>query len=85
VRHYLFVSQEYDKALPVLRELSQQPDTDETLRAFTLAAECVCHEQLGHKREASEANSQLTTPLRDILIRNENELYVLLQASQSRL
>jgi serine/threonine-protein kinase len=85
VRHYLFVSQEYDKALPVLRELSQQSDTDETLRAFVLAAECICHEQLGHKREASDANSQLITPLRDILIRDENELYVLLQASQSRL
>ncbi len=85
VRHFLFVSQEYDKALPVLRELGEQAPENESVRSFVLAAECVCHEQLGHRREATETYSQLTAALKDNLSRNESQLYEMLEASHSRL
>ncbi|MDZ4656241.1 MAG: serine/threonine-protein kinase [Bythopirellula sp.] len=82
VRHFLFVSQEYDKALPVLRDLSEQAGTNESLRAFTLAAATISHQKLDHATEAREAYSQLTAPLKDELIRSESELYRLLESSQ---
>ena len=85
VRHYLLVSQEdpeYDKALSTLRELNEQAGTDESLRAFILAAETISHQKLGHQREAAEAYSQLTAPLKDDLIRNESQLYELLESLQ---
>jgi serine/threonine protein kinase len=85
VRHYLFISQEFDKALPVLRELNEQAENDESLQSFVLAAECISHEQLDHDREAGEAYSRITTPMKDTLNRTESQLYELLQASQSRL
>ena len=68
-----------------MRELNEQADKDESLQAFVLAAEYVCHERLGHDREAGEAYSQLTTPLKDTLNRNETQLFDLLEASQNRL
>jgi eukaryotic-like serine/threonine-protein kinase len=85
VRHHVFVSLEYDKALPILRELKEQAENDESLEAFILAAKCICHEQLGHDREANEAYSQITPPMKDALNRTESQLYELLEASRSRL
>jgi eukaryotic-like serine/threonine-protein kinase len=85
VRHFLFVSQEYGKTLPLLRELGQQATSNESVRAFVLAAESVSHEQLGHRREAAEAYSQLTPADKDILSRNEPQLFELLQSSLSQL
>lgn len=85
VRHFVLISQEYEKALPVLRDLNELADKDESLLAFILAAECIAHEQLDHKREASEAYSRITTPMKDTLNRTESQLYELLEASQSRL
>jgi serine/threonine protein kinase len=85
VRRYLFVSQEFNKALPVLHDLHEQAENDESLQSFVLAAQCISHEQLGHEREASEAYSRITTPMKDALNRTESQLYELLESSQSRL
>lgn len=85
VRHYVLISQDYEKALPVLRDLNGQADNDESLKAFVLAAESICHEQLERSREASEAYSRITTPMKDTLNRTESQLYELLEASQLRL
>jgi serine/threonine-protein kinase len=85
VRHFLLVSQEqagYDRTLPILRELSEQAGENHSLQAFTLAAEYICHKQLGHEQEAAEAYGQLTPPLKDNLIRNESQLYDLVEPSQ---
>lgn len=79
VRHYLLVSLEYRKALPVIHDLAGQANDDDSLRAFTLAADYVCHKQLGHEREAADAYGQLTPPLKDILIRDESQLYDLVE------
>lgn len=85
VRHYLFVTQEYGKAIPVLRELTDRAPSSDSLRSFILAAECVVHEQLGHRREAVEAYARLTPELKDSLNRNESQLYEMLETSHSRL
>jgi eukaryotic-like serine/threonine-protein kinase len=85
VRHYLIVTKDgdgYEKALHVLHGLSEQTGDDESLRAFVLAAEYICHERLGHDREAEQAYSQLSTPLRDQLAANERQLFDLLGFSQ---
>jgi eukaryotic-like serine/threonine-protein kinase len=86
VRHYLIVTKHdegYEKSLAILRHLNGQADQDESLEAFVLAAEYLCHERLGHNREAEEAYSQLTTPLRDQLAATDRQLFDLLEAAQS--
>ena len=84
VRHYLLVSQEYPKALPILRELSQRSASDkslETLRAFTLAGFSICYQHLGREHEAREAHAQLKPKMKDYLHQHESQLYELLQTS----
>lgn len=86
VRHFLLVSQEqagYDRAIPILLQLKEQAGENDSLKAFTLAAEYLCLKQLGHEREAAEVYSQLTPPLRDELNRSENQLYELLESAEA--
>ena len=88
VRYYLYLSEEYDKALPVLRELetmSGQDDRQQWLHVFTEAALVVAHENLGHDRQARDVNSRLTSEEKDHLRRTDRRLYELLQTSQRRL
>jgi serine/threonine-protein kinase len=85
VRHYLIVMKDdegYEKALPLLRNLSEQAGQDQSLQAFVLAAEYLCHRHLGHTREAEVAYSQLTTPLRDQLAATDRQLFDLLESAQ---
>jgi serine/threonine-protein kinase len=87
VRHYLFVMQEdegYERALRFLRELDEQAGQDDSLKAFVLAAEYVCHQRLGHDRDAREIYAQLTTPHRDLLAANERQLYEMLEPQQAQ-
>ena len=84
VRHYLLVSQEYELALPILGELRQLGEADEsldTLRAFAFASACICFERLGRIDEARTAREQLTPDRLDLLIRSEVEIHGLLLAS----
>jgi len=89
VRYYLFVSQEFEEAMPVLEKLIESTDPDEesqeTLRAFAFAAMTICNEQLGRNEQANEAYAQLTPSMRDHLNQNESQLFELLQSSRRRL
>jgi serine/threonine-protein kinase len=86
VRHHLIVTksdQGYEKALLILRQLNEQAGDDQSLQAFILAAEYLCHQRLGRTREAEAAYSQLTTPLRDQLAATDRQLFDLLESVQS--
>lgn len=86
VRHYLIVAkddEDYEKALPILSQLNEQAGDDQSLHAFVLAAEYLCHQRLGHNREAGVVYSQLTTPLRDQLAATDRQLFDLLESAQS--
>jgi len=88
VRHYLFVSQQYGKAVPILQELIAQSDADQSLelvRAFSYAALTICYEQLGDYPQAKQAYAQLTTTMKDELNQFDSQLYELLQSSLRRL
>lgn len=84
VRHYLLVSQDYDLAAPVLRELDEFTPSDE-LRAFVFASRTIVNQQLGRPEEARRAQEQLTPEYLDYLERNEGSLYDLLQTSLRQL
>ena len=85
VRHYLFDSPQYTKALAQAEQLTDAAQTNDDLRGFVLAAQFVSLEQLGRRREALEVYSQLTPAMKDQLNRFENQLYVSVQGSLSRL
>ncbi|TWU22680.1 serine/threonine-protein kinase [Bythopirellula polymerisocia] len=85
VRHFLFDSPQYDQALSLATKLAEEGQTDDPLRAFALAARFVSLEQLGRQREAREIYSQITPSMKDQLNRFENQLYVSMQGSLSRL
>ena len=88
VRYYLYLSEEYEKALVVLRELgamSGQDERQESLQAFTIAALVIANEQLDNKVQAREANARLTSEHQDYLQRSDSRLFQMLQASLRRL
>ncbi|QEG37125.1 protein kinase domain-containing protein [Bythopirellula goksoeyrii] len=85
VRHFLFDSPQYVQSLAWAQKLADEGQTDESLRAFALAAQFVSLEQLGREREAREVYSQLTPAMKDQLNRFENQLYESMQGSLSRL
>ncbi len=85
VRHYLFDSPQYGQALSLAKQLAEEAQTNESLRAFALAAQLVSLEQLGQVGEAREVYSQLTPAMKDHLNRFENQLYLSMQGSLSRL
>lgn len=81
VRYYLFDSQEYRRALQVLRRLDDEAPPDGPLADFVAAALCICQENLGRFDDAREANARLTPQDRDDLRRAETQLYDQLQTS----
>lgn len=88
VRYYLYLSEEYDKALRVLEELAARSGQDQrqrTLQAFTRAGLVIVHEHLDHLDQARAANSRLTAENLDELRRTDRRLYELLETSQRRL
>jgi len=88
VRHYLLVTQEYKKALPILRKLEQLSPTNtsrNTQQAFSLAGLCICYENLGRKEEAIATQARLNATMREQLRREEPQIHRLLQTSLSRL
>lgn len=85
VRHFLFDSPQYDKALALAEKLANEGKTDESILAFALATQFVSLEQLGRHREARDIYSQLTPTMKDQLNRFENQLYESMRGSLSRL
>lgn len=88
VRYYLYLSEEYDKALRVLQRLattSGQDQRQHTLQAFTRAGLVIAYEHLGRVDQARSANSRLTAEDQDELRRTDRRLYELLETSQRRL
>ena len=88
VRYYLYLSEEYKKALGVLGELaamSGQDERQESLQAFTIAALVIANQQLGNDVQAREASARLTSEHQDELQRSDIRLYQLLQTSLRRL
>ena len=87
VRHYLLVSQEYRLALPIISELEQISEANESsdslnsLRSFAFASACICNERLGRIDKAQTARDQLTTDDMDLLHRSEIQIHDLLLAS----
>jgi hypothetical protein len=83
-RYYLFLEQDFRKALAPLRTLSESSEAaapDSPLRAFAQAGLCIAHQRLGRLDEARAAAAQLTSDMRDNLRRTEGRLYELLQSS----
>jgi serine/threonine-protein kinase len=88
VRHYLFLTLEYSKALFYLERLAESADAaapDAPLRAFAYAGLCIAHQRLGHREAASEAASQLTPQMRDYLRRADDPMYRMLQNALSQI
>jgi serine/threonine-protein kinase len=83
-RYYLFLEQDFAKALRPLRDLtasSEAANPNSPLRAFAYAGLCIANQRLSRAEEARTAATQLTTDMRDSLRRAEPRLYELLQSS----
>jgi len=88
VRFYLLDSEEYRKAIPVLRELvdaSKGNPALESMQAFGYAGLCICHERLRDQQESIRAREQLTTDRLDILRENDRQISEMLQTTIERL
>ncbi len=84
VRHFLLVTEEYQKAERILRELGQQSGSENStdpVRAFTIAGLCIAYERTERDSQAREAYARLSTDMKDHLKHVESQLYELLQAS----
>jgi hypothetical protein len=83
-RYYLFLEQDFRKALAPLRSLAASSEAaapNSPLRAFSQAGLCIANQRLGRPDQARAAASQLTSDMRDDLRRTEPRLYELLQSS----
>jgi serine/threonine-protein kinase len=80
-RYYLFLEQDFARALEPLRSLADSPEAapGSPLRAFAYAGLCIANQRLGHEDQARAAATQLTSDIRDELRRTEPRLYELLQ------
>jgi hypothetical protein len=80
-RYYLFLEQDFARALTPLRALADSPEAapGSPLRAFAYAGLCIANQRLGREDEARAAAAQLTADTRDELRRTEPRLYELLQ------
>ena len=88
VRCHLVVTENFRAAIPELRNLQQQSESDpklELLQAFSLAGLCIAHENLGHKQEAQRALAKLDAGMRDLLHEEEPQIFQLLQTSLQQL
>jgi serine/threonine-protein kinase len=84
VRYYLFLTQEYAKALPYLQQLlesSSAAAADSPQRAFAYAGLCVANQRLGRFEAAAEAASHLTSEMKLRLERSDDAMFRLLQTS----
>lgn len=84
VRYYLFLTQDYGKALPYLMRLANSPFAaapDSHLRAFAYAGLCIVNQRLGRFEESATAASRLTPEMRDLLRRTDDPMWRLLQTS----
>lgn len=88
VRYYLQHSEEYQRALPVLRalgKLSGEDERQQSLQAFTYAGFVIAMEHLGRVDEAREYNARLTPEMRQQLRRTDLRFFELLEASLKEL
>jgi len=84
VRHFLLVTEEYEKAEGILRQLDGQSasgKSTDSVRAFTYAGLCIAYERTERKPAAREAYARLSTEMKSHLKHGESQLYELLQAS----
>jgi serine/threonine-protein kinase len=83
-RYYLFLEQDFAKALAPLRDLaasSEAADPHSPLRGLAYAGLAIANHRLNRADEARAAAAQLTPELRDDLRRTEPRLFELLQPS----
>ncbi|MEM9658051.1 MAG: serine/threonine-protein kinase [Planctomycetota bacterium] len=84
VRYYLFITQEFGKALAPLRDLqvmSLADDSQTSLQEFTYACLAISHQRIGQLDEARQEYSKLTSPMIDSLRRHDPRLNELLQTA----
>ena len=84
VRHYLLVSQQYQRALSEIRQLedaSLADPSNDRLAAFVFASKAITCANLGRAREAQAALDQLTPERRDLLRAAEKQISDLLSNS----
>ena len=88
LRYYLLVSQDYQLALPRLRELERISQGDEQLesaRLFSLAGLCICYEKLDEVPRAREISGGIDARMLDRLQREEPQIHQLLSSARQRL
>jgi serine/threonine-protein kinase len=83
VRYYLFLTQDYGKALQYLGRLADTADasSDVPLQAFSYAGLCVAHQRLGEREASAEAARHITPAMMDELRRRDDPMYRLLQTA----
>ena len=72
---YLFRSQEYDKAIGPLRDLTALGDSNRALEAFGIAGLVVAEAKLGNIEQARNENGRLDSPMRAMLEERSPQLY----------
>jgi eukaryotic-like serine/threonine-protein kinase len=84
VRYYLFVTDEYGKALPYLERLVEAADAaapQSPSRAFAYAGLSVVNQRLGRHQQAADAAAQLTPEMRVRLQRTDDAMFRLLETA----
>ena len=85
VRYYLFVTEEYSKALDCLRQLEKVSDADASLQSFTEAAMCIAHQRLEEFEQARDTADNLTSEKRDLLRRSDPRMYEMFESALDKL
>ena len=85
VRYYLFITEEYGKALPYLQEMAERGANKPSLRPFTQAGLTIAYQRLGRTDEARQAAQSLTSEMKDQLRQSEPRLSLLLETTQDKL
>jgi hypothetical protein len=73
--YYLFRTQEYEKALGPLRDLTKLGASNPALEAFGIAGLAVAEGKLGNLAAAREENGKLTSSMRSLLQERSPQLY----------
>ena len=84
VRHYLLVTEDYQAAAQVLRdlELQSQGDPESLNYSFALAGLSLAHDRLGNREESRTTRAKLQPVMLDQLREEEPQIYGLLAASR---